>query len=285
MNFGEQLEFAMKKLSLSRADLASAVGVDKSVAGRWVSGKVKPSTNNLAKISRVIAEHLPGFTMLDWERDSAAFSALFGEDTSNSQIANNTLASLLPVNLAAEAQHAAKESTKAYEGIWRTTRPSSDLPGQYLHDVSIIRRSVDGHLVFDSGVEGFFYSGTAIQIHQQLYYFGADDAFGAITMGIFNGVSRNRAEVADGVLLTTLRDAGASPTASSIVMHRIADLTGDAEADMMKFRKLVENQKLVAPPDSVDPDIAAHLHNAANAPGMLRMLFAQSIARGPVVGS
>ena len=284
MDFAEKLELAMKTLSLSRAGLAAEIGVDKSVAGRWVAGKVKPSAHNIAKISRLIAEQVPGFTMLDWDREFADFSRVLGAELtapSPQPDAVTSLMQLLPENLASEARFAAQERSKAYEGIWRTTRPSSDLPGQFLHDIAIVRRNPDGVLVFDSGVEGVYYSGTTIQIQQQLFYFAADDTFGAVSMGIFNGVSRARAEVVDGVLLTTLRDAGASPTASSIVMERLHDLTDDFDADTKTFQSLVEKQKLIAPPGSVDPEIADHLHGAANAPGMLRMLFAQSISRGP----
>lgn len=286
MQFGEKLELAMKKLSLSRADLASAVGVDKSVAGRWVSGKVKPSANNLAKISRVIAEHVQGFTMLDWERDLDAFSLIFGGNASPvSSTGNGSLFPLLPEKLAKEAMHSASERSKAYEGIWQTTRPSSDLPGKFLQDVTISQRNSEGFLDFRSGVEGYYYQGTSVVIGNQIYYFGADDVFGAITMGILTGVPRQRAEIVEGVILTTLRDAGASPVASSMVMRRLHDLSGDQEVDEKLFRSLVEKQKFVAEPESIDPEVVAHLHNASNAPGMIRMLFSQSIARGPVVGS
>ena len=281
MQFAEKLELAMKKLSLSRAALAAAVGVDKSVAGRWVGGKVHPSSHNLAKISRVIAKEVPGFTMLDWEKDPREFARLFGEDAGSAGFGAGTLWTLLPEKLAEEARHASTRSTQAYEGFWRTTRPSSDLPGHFIQDVSIVRRNGDGFLKFTSGVEGFYYEGSSIVVGHQIFYFGADDAFGAITMGILTGVPRQRAEVVDGVILTTLRDAGASPTSSSFIMHRIGDLSDDEDADNEKFRKLVENQKLVAEPGSIDPKIAEHLHGAANAPGMLRMLFAQSMARGP----
>jgi len=274
----------MKMLSLSRGGLAAKIGVDKSVAGRWVSGKVHPSDHNLAQISRLVADHLPGFTMLDWERELTEFTNLLGVGSLTQGPRASTIWPLLPEKLAAEATHAATERTKAYEGIWRTTRPSSDLPGQFLHDVSIVRRDADGFLKFVSGVEGFYYEGSAIMVRQQLYYFAADDAFGAISFGILSGVPRQRAEVVEGVILTTLRDAGASPTASSYIMHRIDNLSDDAEADDAKFKTLVENQQMVAEPGSVPDDVAAHLHNAANAPGMLRMLFAQSMSRGPLAG-
>lgn len=282
MDFAEKLNLVMKRLSLSRGGLASAVGVDKSVAGRWASGKVKPSAHNIARLSQYVGEHIAGFTMLDWDRDAESFQALIQSERSKSA-ASKSILPLLPEKLAREAAFAAAERTKAYEGIWRTTRPSSDLPGQFLHDISIVRRDEDGVLHFRSGVEGFFYEGSTVMVQQQLYYFAADDAFGAISFGILNGVPRQKAEVIEGVILTTLRDAGASPAASGLIMERIADLTGDKEEDEAHFERLVKNQKMIAEPGSVSQEIADHLHAASNAPGMLRMLFNQSMSRGPLL--
>jgi hypothetical protein len=283
VDFASKLELVMKVLSLSRGGLAAAMGVDKSVAGRWVSGSVKPSSHNLAKLSQVIAKDIPGFTMLDWERDAEDFAALVGVQTGTTLQPSKTIWPLLPERLAADARHAAKELTRAYEGLWRTTRPSSDVPGQFLQDVAIVRRDENGFLSFRIGVEGFYYSGSAVMVHNQLYYFAADDAFGAISFGILNGVQRGRADIIDGLILTTLRDAGGSPAASGIVMHRIGSLTDDEAADDATFAHLVENQKLLAQEGSVPNEVVEHLHALANAPGMLRMLFATSQARGPLV--
>ena len=280
---GAKLDLALKVLSLSRAGLAAEIGVDKSVAGRWVSGKVRPSAHNLARISQLIAKEIPQFSMLDWDREYDDFAAFIGASLAPGISASKTIWPLLPPKMSAEATYAAKERTAAYEGFWRTTRPSSDVPGEFLHDISIVRRDKDGFLNFSSGVEGFYYEGSAVMVNQQLYYFAADDVFGAITMGIINGVPRGRAEVLDGVLLTTLRDAGASPASSGIHMQRIGDLSDDTDADDARFRELVESQKMLAPPGSVPAEIAKSLHGAANAPGMLRMLFTGSLSRGPVI--
>lgn len=283
MDFASKLELVMKVLSLSRGGLAAAMGVDKSVAGRWVSGSVKPSSHNLAKLSQVIAKDIPNFTMLDWEREAEDFAVLVGVQTGTTSQPSKTIWPLLPERLAADARHAANGLTRAYEGFWRTTRPSSDVPGQFLQDVSIIRRDKDGFLSFQSGVEGFYYAGSAVMVHNQLYYFAADDAFGAISFGIMNGVQRGRADIIDGVILTTLRDAGTSPASSGMIMHRIGSLTEDVEADDATFQHLVENQTMLAQEGSVSKEIAEHLHGLGNAPGMLRMLFATSQARGPLV--
>jgi len=282
-NFGKKLELAIKRLSLSRAGLAAAVAVDKSVAGRWVSGKVQPSAHNLARISKLIAEEVPEFSMLDWDRDYDDFAAYLGGSVKSNNTNSNTLWPLLPPKMSAEATYAAKTHTHAYEGIWRTTRLSSDVPGRFLHDVALVKRDENGFLSFNSGVEGTYYAGSGILVNQKIYYFGANEEFGTISMGILNGVPRGRADVMDGALLTTLLDAGASPAASGIHMERISNLTDDDDADEAKFKNFVENQVMLAPPGSVPEQVATTLRQASNGPGLLAMLFNQSLARGPVL--
>src|SRR3569623_2172243 len=75
-----KLDLVLRALSMSRGRLAAAVGVDKSLVGRWASGAVTPSEHNLANITRVIAELRPGFTMIDWDREPEGLAGLFGID-------------------------------------------------------------------------------------------------------------------------------------------------------------------------------------------------------------
>ena len=78
--FAKKLELVLKVLSMSRSRLAADLGVDKSVVGRWVSGAVQPSAHNLSLLSALIAERIPGFTALDWDRSLEAFAELLGAD-------------------------------------------------------------------------------------------------------------------------------------------------------------------------------------------------------------
>jgi DNA-binding transcriptional regulator YiaG len=78
--FSERFSLILKALSVSRGRIAADLGVDKSLVGRWASGTVRPSEHNLANLTRLIAGRLPGFTMLDWDRDIAAFARLCGVD-------------------------------------------------------------------------------------------------------------------------------------------------------------------------------------------------------------
>lgn len=76
--FATRLNLALKALNFSRGQLASAVGVDKSLISRWLSGQVVPTSHNLARISDTIAKLKPGFNMTLWERPLSEFESFFG---------------------------------------------------------------------------------------------------------------------------------------------------------------------------------------------------------------
>ncbi|HEX2593637.1 MAG TPA: helix-turn-helix transcriptional regulator, partial [Rhizomicrobium sp.] len=59
-SFGTRLDLALKSLNISRIQLASLVGVDKSLVSRWLSSQVVPTAHNLARISDVLSKHKPG---------------------------------------------------------------------------------------------------------------------------------------------------------------------------------------------------------------------------------
>jgi TolB-like protein len=80
--FAERLSLAMKALNCSRPQLAASVGVDKSLVSRWLSGRVRPSSHNLAKISSALSRLKPGFNMTLWDRPREDFESFFGLDGS-----------------------------------------------------------------------------------------------------------------------------------------------------------------------------------------------------------
>lgn len=278
--FAEKLQLVLKSLSISRAGLAGSLNVDKSLVGRWASGAVIPSEHNLSLLTRFIAERIEGFTMLDWERDLPAFTARLG------LVAGPVDASMrdwIPDALIEEATRGARRRATAYEGIWRSTRYSSDLPGRFLYDITLIRCNSEGIIEFVSGIEGVRYRGRAMLLQHQLFSIAADEEAVTMMFGIFNGVARHKAEVLDGLSVATLRDAGCSPACSAIVMHRISDLTGDAEGDNQLFEDAVAAQNPLAAEDEVPEDIRRHLAQTTtpDTPGLMRMFFQTSMARGP----
>lgn len=284
--FADKLALVLKSFVLSRTGLASALNVDKSLVGRWVAGSVMPSEHNLARLTRYIAERVDGFTLLDWERDMAGFAQLLGVEamTPGDGLPG---ASMFPGDMLEEGLRGARLRGAAYDGFWRTTRASSDLPGRFLNDITMIYRRKDGLIGFRTGVEGARFEGWALLLQNQFFSIGWDAEHGSLLFGIYNGVARQRAEMLDGISLATLRDAGGSPAASVCVMQRIGDITGDMTADMQRFEAEVADLVPIAPEDSVPEDIRAHLERSREGdhPGMLRLLFATSMARGQVLSA
>ncbi|ATC24541.1 helix-turn-helix domain-containing protein [Caulobacter vibrioides] len=281
---GSKLELALKALSMSRARMAAELAVDKSLVGRWVAGKVVPSAHNLARLTTLIAEKRPGFTMLDWDRDLDGLAAALGVETAAD--AAETLIDWIPPAILREALQGTAARGGTYVGIWRSTRPSSDLPGRFLHDHLLIQRDPRGLLRFRTGVEGVSYEGGALLLQHQLFSIAADKAHGTLLFSIFNGVARQKAEILDGVTLACLRDAGGSPAASTCLLERICDLTGDDEEDVRIYEGLIAAQGFpLAPEGSISEAVRAHLTREADPAGMgvgglLRMYFGQSMARG-----
>ncbi len=76
-DFAERLDLALKALNLSCTQLAAQVGVDKSLISRWMSGRMRPTGYNLARISEVLARAKPGFNTLYWTRPRPEFDAMF----------------------------------------------------------------------------------------------------------------------------------------------------------------------------------------------------------------
>lgn len=280
--FSSKLDLALKALSMSRARMAADLAVDKSLVGRWASGKVMPSAHNLARLTALIATRRPGFTLLDWERDLDGLAQTLGVETA----APGQAFDWVPPAIFAEAVQGVSSRGGVYEGIWRSTRPSSDLPGRFLHDHLLIRRADNGILSFRTGVEGVSFEGWAMLLQHQLFSVAADRAHGTLLFSIFNGVARQKAQVLDGITLACLRDAGGSPAASTCLLERIAELTGDAAEDDRRYQAFIKAQgSPLAPEGSVPDEVRAHLTREADPAsmglgGLLRMYFGQSMARG-----
>jgi transcriptional regulator with XRE-family HTH domain len=284
----KKLELTLKVLSMSRARLAADLGVDKSVVGRWVSGAVQPSAHNLSLLSALIAERIPGFTALDWDRTLPSFAELIGADLET--VSGRSAADvMLGLPLVGMDQFIAATALRgeAYEGFWRSTRPYVLAPGRFVHDHGIVRRDANGLLRLRIGTGGTVVDGWVLPLGGQLYIVAIDVISGAVLFGLFNGVGTARADVVDGLVLAPSLDAGRTPTAHAMIFERIGDLSGDPEADDKHFLELAVLNP-VAPEGSISEALKAHLTGdfgpAAAALGgelLLRLPLAKSMARGP----
>jgi transcriptional regulator with XRE-family HTH domain len=286
--FADRLSLVLKALSISRGQFAADLGVDKSLVGRWCSGTVRPSSQNLARLTQAIAQKRPGFTLHDWDADLPALAERVGIKLAAAPGPPAPLAAPFPLGLFARPSPAEQVRGPDYEGIWRSTRPSSEMPGQFVHDHVMLRRTAEGAMSFTLGVFHVRFHGWTVTQQHQLFSVGADSETGTFVFSIFNGVVRQRADVVDGLILTCLRDPSGTPVASKCILERVRDLTGDEAADDAAFNDLARGPPFSAAAE-VPEDIRRHLWHdtgpsafAAGGDPMLMMAFARSMARGPL---
>ena len=267
------------------------MGVDKSLVGRWCSGNTNPSAYNLDRLTKFVAARCPGFTMLDWQTDLPALAARFGVEPPRPPADDSMPAwDWLSPTLLSEAQTNTRMNGEAFEGIWRTTRPSADTPGRFAHDHMLQYRSGNGLLRYRLGVWRLRFDGWALPIQNQLFSMASDPVSGVFIFSIVKGVARRKAMVLDGISLTCLRNTDGDIVATPCIFERVADLSGDAAADEARFEACME-QPIHSDPASVPDDIRAHLlpdvgPAAAAAGGELLMLmrFANSMSKAAPVG-
>lgn len=283
--FHRKLAFALKALSISRGTLASELEIDKSVVGRWVSGRVQPSSHNLSRLSAYIAKRVDGFTALDWERPISGLAPMLGASPEAAHQAAG-VADTVRLPLVAESRATTSRRGGAYEGFFRTTRPYAQFPGRFMHDMILIRRGDDGDLRFLLINGGVRVEGVVMLLQNQLFIISAEQTSGAFAFAILNGVNTVQAGVLDGLMLWCSLDAARTPTASAIMLERVGDLTDDPAADDAHFAELCAADAL-APEGSLAPEIFAHLMRdvgpsqiANGGDWLLSLPLSRSLARG-----
>jgi transcriptional regulator with XRE-family HTH domain len=299
-DFSLKLELALKALSISAGGLASELGVDKSVISRWLRGSNRPTGHNLSRLTSLIIGRRAGFSMLDWDADLPRFAARLGVSEAHSAEVAGTfetpaaplrLGDCIPARIIEEARLNAAMRGSAYEGFWRSTRPSIEFPGRFMQDLILIRMGARGLLTSRLGVEDMGFKGVSFLTQTQVFGFLSDADTGIFIFTIYNAVLRQRADVMDGLTLTCRRNGGGTPVAARSLMERIGLLSGDAAADDARHDAMTRaHVPLVAEealPQAVRDHLLSDVGPEAHARGgemLLTMAFAQSMSRGPRTG-
>ncbi len=262
-HFHDKLTLVLKALSMSRGRLAAELSVDKSLVGRWASGTVSPSALNLENLTRVIAKHVGGFTMLDWDRDLAGLADRLGvpvpaNGNGHGLAAMPGGADALPLPVLPMSRLTTERRGAAYEGFWRTTRPSVMMPGRFFHDHGIIRRAENGLLEFKVGGAGLLFDGWLLMAEGQLFAILFDTVGQTPIFVIWNGVPLSKASFLDGIVMAAALNAARTPSAYPIVMERVGDLSGDRAADDARCAELLARDPL-APEGSIPDELRHHL--------------------------
>lgn len=251
--FPVKLGVAMRALSLSRVAMAQDLSVDKSLVGRWISGGVHPTEHNLARLSALVALRIPEFRLADWFLPPAQFAARFGlPEPALEQVAADFGSSLFGGFLDRTREEAGRRGA-AYEGFWRTTRPSLLMTDRLFHDYGMIRRSDNGLLEVQMRGAGLGFSGWMMPSEGNLFVI-LRDPVGMTPMSlVFRGVSLPRAMVLDGLLLLAGLDTTRTPGVLPIVLERVADLTGNAAADNARCSEIGELE--LEPLEPLEPEV------------------------------
>jgi len=282
--FSEKLTLVLKVLSMSRARLAAELGIDKSVVARWASGATQPSGHNLAQLSTLMAKVIPGFTALDWDGSLENLAERLGVRQPKPPPAAGKPSLALPFLDQIAATTGLRRG--AYEGVYRSTRAYAGLPGRFIHDHILVRTDQDGLMRFSMNTGGVKVEGWVLPMQSQLFIVGSEYSGGSLVFAILHGVNSIKADVLDGVLLTSTMDIGRTPTASAVVYQRVGDLTGDRDADDARLVALAAGNP-VAPEGSLPETLLRHLLRditgdpAATIAGLLRLPLTPTMSRGP----
>lgn len=285
-DFPAKLDLMLKVVSLSRVALAQRMAVDKSLVGRWLAGSVHPSEHNLTRLSTILAHECADFRHADWFEDLPVLAHRHGvEVVSPAQPAT----AILPAPLAAFLEAAGPELAfrgPAYEGFWRTSRPSLLMRDHVFHDYGMIRRAADGMVEVHIEGSGLAFGGWLFPAAGNLFVFLFDSTGRTPMSLVFKGVSLPKAQSMEGILLLAALDSDRTPAAMPILIERVGDLTGDSDADLARFHEIITDQAL--PLDPIAPEeVARRLYRdtgpaAALAGGemFLSVASAQALSRG-----
>lgn len=259
--FSRKLDLVLKARSLSRGRLAAQLGVDKSLAGRWASGAVTPSAHNLANLTRLVTSHRPGFSLLDWERDIEDLAQRLGVSIpAASPAAPTRLAPLagLPLPFLEAARTATEHRGAAYEGFWRTTRPSAIMPGMFRYEFGMFRQAANGLIAVRMGCAGYAGEGWLLPLEGKLFSIIFDVVAQTPLFGVYNGVQQSRAISMNGLMMGAGLDVARTPTIYPTILDRIGDLSGDEAADEATYYEMIGRDPM-APPDSISQEVREQL--------------------------
>ncbi|MGZ8363859.1 MAG: helix-turn-helix domain-containing protein [Caulobacteraceae bacterium] len=294
-DFSAKLELALKALSLSRGRLAADLNVDKSLVGRWASGAVCPSEHNRSHLTQLIAGRVPGFTMVDWDRDMDGFAAVLGVDPQVVRPVNGHAepgggGAPLPPQLLETARATTARRGAAYEGFWRSTRPSVMMPGEFFHDHGMVRIGADGLLHMSVGGAGLRFEGWLLPAEGQLFGMLFDTVGMTPVFLTLNGTPLPKAYGLDGLVMAAALNAARTPSAYPIIFERVGDLTRDRAADDAQCEEFI-NRDPRATIETAPQNVRDHLvrdigPQAAKAGGDMFLLSTMTgpFARGATLG-
>lgn len=227
-DFAGRLRLALKQANISPAALGAAVGVDKSVVSRWIAGRVRPTQHNLARIAGVLAQGLPGFTVLAFEAPAPDFRALVQPVAGEGAMPGQCLP--IPFGLLDAARRETGRRGVEYFGSYLMYYRAFSQPDRIAR-MALMLRPADGLIEARYGADGFAFQGWALLMLNRMYVVLAEERFEAMAFLVLNAGQQPKARFITGIL-SGPAEGLLVPTASPVVLVRQRDLSGGAEADL-----------------------------------------------------
>jgi hypothetical protein len=277
VDFGAKLTLVLKRLNQSRGGLASAIGVHKSLVGRWAAGAVRPTDHNLALITQLVQRSIPAFTLLSWEDDLQSFAARLGATIEEAAVAappvrprrEDALCGYR-FSIGAPSREQTVREGPAYAGLYRLYRQALNNSGAFIvHGVAI---RFDGeHLTFRTTDGNYEADGPVLLLRGQLFFMGEsrsrmDEMFFAVV----NGIAGSKALRLDGLVLAVAGDRTHTPGSMIVVLERRADLAigqREDEAEWQRWRSEIHDLNMAGRGgELVPPELKAVLENRVGVP-------------------
>jgi transcriptional regulator with XRE-family HTH domain len=232
--FPDKLKIMLDRLSLSRVQLAQLAGVDKSVSGRWVSGRARPGERSIVRLTGILRREIPDFSRDEWHLPAVEFAVRLGlpvryPATSPTGVEDDP---------AAPAEDVLIKAAQRYAGLWLLTH-SSFTGLRHIYAFLAELRLHQASLGFEmADPAGYRAHGTALTAEGKLRLLAESTSHAQWPcFFIFNGVQLWRAVILDGLVLSWGRDASRAPIAMRTIGLRLGPDEPDAAAARRRFDK------------------------------------------------
>jgi transcriptional regulator with XRE-family HTH domain len=231
-DFAAKLVLVVKRLDWSRAQLAQQVGIDKSLAGRWLKGESRPTAYSLARLTGALAQAIPGLKSDEWHLPTEQFALRVGADprtatqaAGKGHNARMTIEGLKFPPIASWGE--------PYLGLWAGFYQSVLNKG--MPRLFALRFFIDDlGLRCEAGEGNFKGEGPVIVTRSHVQcLFDVGPLYDRVGHLMFNGVHAARAAIIDGLVCIIAGDSGGTPTASPIVVYRLDEEPLDETAAQM----------------------------------------------------
>jgi hypothetical protein len=269
--FPAHLALVMKSLAISRGQLALRLSIDKSLVSRWLSGATVPNAHNLTRLTLLIADAVPGFTMFDWDGDADALRRRLGighaapAPPAASVIVPGIVPDLvrplvdLPdfARLAAfaPALHETTVHGHRYCGLWQAWMPTFGLPERFHCEHTVLWQEGAWLAGFALGVSYRWPLVGFIANNQLLLVMSDANDF---VLRQFNRVNQPIIDQVDGIMLAAASLPHQAPTASRVIMARMCDATTSRDAIDAALADNAGSRRFLAA-DELPADMAAAL--------------------------